>query len=1599
MSTNSCNSKSLSLSKLNCKINDFGPEILELVNAESKGSLYTKFVRRFLTYIPVDYRSKEKIRLFGDFTSEAFDFFIKKPRGESKIEIIESKFNNNPAITLLIAIENRPFIIDSLNCLISRLALQAIFTFHPVINSIRDNEGNLLDITEKKNDGINEALVYIKILGSFDEDTIDRFKEEIHKVIDLVDYTYSSWQPLLNKIITITTDIVHNKDLYENNSLAVEETLDFLHWLQQNNITFLGAADFDLNTGKITHEEGVSEIWENNISEISEIIKFSNSKHYQNKLIMLGKINKLSPVHRSALVDYILVKHLDEDGVYRRGAVIFGLYGTAIYFQSINSVPILRDKMNYALEESGFPISGYNAKKIKNIIESLPRDILIQIDEEDLHCMCVHMLSSMRSHRLKLFIQQDWSSSFINIIIFLPRERLTPEAYKEISNYLADKFGSEVISDNITVVAQNFSHLFATIAIQDPKKLEFSESEIEKDLVRITTNWSDALLLKLCETLGEYEGGLKHKKIISSFPADYKHKFDIDSTIDDITHLEEATKHNKSVSNLLKGEGNEYYLKFYSPEISLRLSDILPSLENLGFIAIDGQSFTIKESSDFKKSWIYEFKLFSPIPILIPYERFKSNVEEALEKTGTGELVSDSLSKLIALAGFDWLKVKFLRAITRYLHQTEFLYGKGYVQQTLIKHYEYTGMLTELFEARFCPDNSSLVKAELLSEKLNTYLDKVESSTEDKVLKNMYSIIMAIVRTNFYQLNSEGKIKDYISFKFDSSKIPSLPKPVPYAEIFVYSNEFEGVHLRRGKVARGGLRWSDRGEDYRTEVLGLLKAQMAKNTIIVPVGSKGTFYVNISQGEMDRDSYMQHVIACYKNFLRGLLDLTDNLVEGEIVQPANTVIYDDKNPYLVVAADKGTATFSDFANAISQEYDFWLGDAFASGGSVGYDHKKMAITAKGAWLSAQLHFLDKGINIQHEPFTVVGIGDMSGDVFGNGMLLSKYIKLVAAFNHQHIFIDPDPDCKISYQERQRLFNLQRSKWSDYNIELISKGGGIFDRCAKKLTISPEIKKLLNIDPDQITPDELIKKILKFDVDLIWNGGIGTYIKASSENHLDIGDKVNDTMRINGNEVKAKVISEGGNVGISQLGRVEYALNGGVINTDFIDNSAGVDCSDHEVNIKIALNLAVTKGKITLEERNNLLVRMTSQVETLVLKDNYDQHLAITTSTLSKSVNVESFSQLIQELEKKNLLDREVEFLPEKAELSRRTIAKQGMTRPELAILLSYSKISLDAELSEDDLTLDEHFKSHLFTYFPETMRKKFREEIENHPLKQEIIRMIITNKLINQLGGPVLSQIKHETGGRADDIAKAYEIVTEIFDLHTLWKKIKHLDIRVSTNTKVEMFTDLNKIMRRGISWFVKNIKPPINISKNIKEFSQQIDDLMKIISDLLVGTIQARFFNKIEHYTGCGVDKKLAKSVATLEVLVSAFDIVYTAKNTGAENKKVANLYFAVGDLLSIDWLRDSCEAQINESYWNRLSIQSLKDDLYDKQRRLVDIIISTNPENDNITSWLECNAAHCRAYINFIDEIKSQEVVNLNMLILANKKLEIFLRKTKVN
>lgn len=1593
----------LSLTKLDCSIKDFSKEILDIAGRNNSDNLFKKFVQKFLHYVPIDYQSNDKAKFLFEFSENAYQFFKKRSKDDkldaldNKIEIVHSKYYQDHAMTLMILADNKPFAVDSINAILKRYDLEAKFIFHPVIYAKRDENGSLLDIAQKGDPSAHkESLIYMKILKLGDDDIIHALKKEIRDILTLIDTTYAAWQPLLENFIHVTNNVQHKHNIYDKYSSSAIESIEFLTWLQKNNFTFLGMVKFKLKNAKSFEFQGVSEIINNEDDELRAIIKHSEGELYNNKAILLGKLNKTSLIHRSTLIDYILVKDYDEKGNYIGGVIVLGLYGSALFYDSIMNVPILRGKYNHVVEEADFSPNGYFAKKLKNIVESLPREILIQIAEKDLYCMSMHILSSMATAKMKLFMIEEWSKSLINVLIFLPRKRLTTEAHKQVKKYLISKFNCNIITDSVKIIGDDFALIYITLSLPKNNDIDIDLQNIREEINKMTIDWSESLIDKLSISESEFANLKLLKEVEYAFPSNYRFKYNADEALTDIRNLIEASQNSKAIYQLKTLENDEYiYLKIYQINNQLNLSDILPSIENLGFIAIEQQSFAIKPFfNNVEKSWIYEFQLRSPNQIS-NFDLLKSNVEQALQKIDEKKFEANNLTKLIVLADFNWKQVKLIKALCMYLHQTGFTYGKSYVIATLIKHYAFTKNLFNLFDIKFNHELSAKESAsyDRLEDEMKIYLENVASSAEDKVLKYLLSIVQAMLRTNFYQLKN-GEIKDYISFKINSKAIPELPLPLPYTEIFVYSNEFEGVHLRGGKVSRGGLRWSDRGEDYRTEVLSLMKAQMAKNTVIVPEGSKGTFYVKLEQGQLGRDEYMKVVIKCYKQFLCGLLDLTDNYVNNKIISPARTKIYDEQDPYLVVAADKGTASFSDFANEVSKKYNFWLGDAFASGGSAGYDHKKMGITAKGAWISVQTLFAQHGIDVQKEPFTVAGIGDMSGDVFGNGMLLSNQIKLVAAFNHMHIFIDPNPDCITSFKERKRMFKLPRSGWNDYDKSIISNGGGVFERASKKIKLSPEIKQVLEITENELSPEKLIQYILKSNVGLIWNGGIGTYIKSSNENNIEIGDKANDLVRVNGCDVRAKVIGEGGNLGISQLGRIEYALHGGKINTDFIDNSAGVDCSDHEVNIKIALNKAVLDGDMQSSDRDTFLEQMTGEVEQLVLNDNKVQNLAITISELSHLVNIESNSQLIKHLEKSALLDRVVEFLPSNTEIARRLQLCQNLTRPEFAILLSYSKMAVDKELKDASLVREKYFEDLLISYFPPLMQKKFLKQILSHPLRDEIIRTMITNKLVNQLGGAIIDEIRRENGAKMCDIARAHTIVCEIFELDSLWDEINAL-VNVETQVKVNMLSEVAKTMRRGISWFIRNIKMPVDIAKTTAEYQIQAKQVKATIDNLLIGEARDKYNERQQKYILNGINKKLAANISTLDILVSAFDILYISKSTKVDAKYLANLYFETGDAFHIDWLRKTIETFIDDSYWKRLSIQSLKDDLYDKQRRLIIMIVKSSKNKLELSDWMQKHLSSANIFLDFVDEVKTQEAINLNMLMLATKKFEVFLRK----
>jgi len=1031
---------------------------------------------------------------------------------------------------------------------------------------------------------------------------------------------------------------------------------------------------------------------------------------------------------------------------------------------------------------------------------------------------------------------------------------------------------------------------------------------------------------------------------------------------------------------------NALSLKLYNAEQTIVLSDVLPILENMGLKAIGERPHELK-FKDGSHIWINDFDMKYAINKAIDLDDVQDIFQASFTKIWFGTAENDGFNRLVLEAYLTWQETVMLRAYTKYLRQTGFTFSQNYIELALINNPEITKALVQLFILRFNPSYQSGRHSdpkELLAY-IEQALDAVTSLDEDRIIRRLLELILATIRTNYFQSTDDGKIKSYISFKFDPALISDLPLPRPKFEIFVYSPHVEGVHLRAGKVARGGLRWSDRREDFRTEVLGLMKAQQVKNTVIVPEGAKGGFVVKVPQtAEMNRDEYMKEVIDCYSTFISGLLDITDNIKEGRIVPPVDVVRYDTDDPYLVVAADKGTATFSDIANGIAQKYGFWLDDAFASGGSAGYDHKKMGITSRGVWVSVKRHFREINIDPDKDDFTVVGIGDMGGDVFGNGMLLSKQTKLIAAFNHVHIFLDPDPDPAISYEERKRLFNLPRSSWTDYNPELISKGGAVFNRSAKSIKLTPEIKHILNTKKENMVPNELIQAILKAPVDLIWNGGIGTFIKSTQESHTDVGDRTNDGIRIDATELNARVIAEGGNLGLTQLARIEYSLQGGIVNTDFIDNSAGVDCSDHEVNIKILLNRLVAEGEMTREQRNKLLEKMTDEVAELVLLDNYDQTQMLSLETSVAQQTLDLFRQYMNDLEKNERLDRKLEYLPDEKTLLERKANNKPLTRPEIAMLLAYCKMYLKQDILKTDVPEEPYYKKYLLTGFPKLLCEKYESQMNEHSLRREIVATQLCKNITDRMGINFVERLQRETGASIAFIICAFTIAANIYRMEDMWHQIKSLDYQVNQNIQYRMMLQIYYLIRRATRWFLRNRKPNIEIEKTINDFTPYISEMIKRLPQLLDGPDKEAYETAIGYLIEQGVPEKLAKSVAGCNTLFTSLDIVESAQRYELDLVDVAKTYYLIGNRLELNWLRELMNSYSVDNQWDELARAGFRDDLDRVQRKLSARVLTMKVKDakvktieEKIDNWIHRHQFLMERWHKLLADVKSSDIV----------------------
>ncbi|MCW8451409.1 NAD-glutamate dehydrogenase [Legionella quinlivanii] len=1114
-------------------------------------------------------------------------------------------------------------------------------------------------------------------------------------------------------------------------------------------------------------------------------------------------------------------------------------------------------------------------------------------------------------------------------------------------------------------------------------------------------HWKDELNQQVLKQFGHKKGELISKKYYNAFPLTYSAQNQISAALQDIDYIEKLSDEHRLQINLYEQEGDVFplHLKLYQYQAFIPLSDILPMLENMGLHTQRENPYQLM--LDGKHSvWINDFVINYTNPQCLNIHEVEGNFEEAFIKICNGECENDGFNKLVLTAGLNWREITIIRSYAKYMQQMGIRFSPAYIEKTVENNALLARDLVNLFKLKFALKQNSSTKKQLkeLKNKIKAELEAITSLDEDRIMRLYWHLIKASLRTNYFQTTSDGKAKEYLSIKLHSTEIPDLPLPKPLYEIFVYSPRFEGIHLRSAKVARGGLRWSDRREDFRTEILGLMKAQVVKNSVIIPSGAKGGFVLKMVPPGVSREILLKEVIFCYQSFIRGLLDLTDNLVNDQCVSPANTTCYDDNDPYLVVAADKGTASFSDIANGISAEYGFWLGDAFASGGSSGYDHKKIGITARGAWESVKRHFRELDINIENQDFTVVGVGDMSGDVFGNGMIYTPHIRLIAAFDHRHIFLDPNPDAIISYEERVRLFNLPLSSWEDYNPQLISTGGGVFRRSVKSIVLSPEVKEALGTQKNAMTPNELIQAILRAPVDLLFNGGIGTYVKASSESHADVGDKTNEFCRVNGNELRCRVVGEGGNLGCTQLGRIEYALQGGLINTDFIDNAAGVNCSDHEVNIKILLDKEIQKGHLTEKKRNQLLVKMTDEVAELVLNDNYNQALIMSISSLSAQRYGSLYQAYIKELESSGLLNRANEYLPDDKKMVERKAAGQCLTRPELAVLLAYSKIHLTQELLKSEISDDPYFIHCLESAFPARLAKLYPQSMCEHRLRREIVATQLSNQIVNVAGMTFIYRMSVETGASIPNIARAYSVSASIYDTHNLQYLIDSTNFKIPVQTQYDLMHQIRQLLNLSTHWFLRNNRLNGDIHQIIEHYGSSIKKLESLIPTLIVGVTKDYMQKIVNQFVEAGLAADMAQKIAIARPLYTALNVIEVSTQNKLNLTKTAEVYFQIGGRFNLVWFRDQIASDGREGHWNTMARLSLRDELDSLQRSLAIAILQSNIKENNasklIDSWLEANTDIQKRWDMLLGMLHGSTSLDYTMFFIALRELSDLLR-----
>ncbi|GGV61968.1 NAD-glutamate dehydrogenase [Streptomyces massasporeus] len=1613
-----------------------GEETPDAQKAPDRETLLTFLQRYYLHTAPEDLTDRDPVDVFGAAVSH-YRLAENRPQGTANVRVHTPTVEENgwtcSHSVVEVVTDDMPFLVDSVTNELTRQGRGIHVVIHPQFVVRRDVTGKLIEVLstpptgDLPHDAHVESWIHVEIDRETDRADLKQITADLLRVLSDAREAVEDWGKMREAAIRLAEGLPDEPIPADLPGPQVEEARELLRWLADDHFTFLGYREYQLREDDSLAAVpgtglGILRADPHHAAEESHPVSPSferlpadaRAKAREHKLLVLTKANSRATVHRPSYLDYIGVKKFDADGNVIGERRFLGLFSSAAYTESVRRVPVIRRKVEEVLEKAGFSPNSHDGRDLTQILETYPRDELFQTPADELRAIVTSVLYLQERRRLRLYLRQDEYGRYYSALVYLPRDRYTTAVRLRIIEILKEELGGISVDFTAWNTESILSRLHFVVRVPQGTELpELSDSDkerIEARLVEAARSWEDAFAEALNAELGEEHAAEAMRRYAHAFPEGYKADHNPRAAVADLVHLEQLNSEADkdfalSLYEPVGAAPEERRFKIYRTGDAISLSAVLPVLNRLGVEVVDERPYELR-CSDRSVAWIYDFGLRMPRANGggdyfgdDARERF----QDAFSATWTGKAENDGFNALVLSAGLTWRQAVVLRAYAKYLRQAASTFSQDYMEDTLRNNVHTTRLLVSLFEARMSPDRQraghEIVDA--LLEEVDAALDQVASLDEDRILRSFLTVIKATLRTNFFQEAAGGKPHDYVSMKFDPQAIPDLPAPRPAFEIWVYSPRVEGVHLRFGKVARGGLRWSDRREDFRTEILGLVKAQMVKNTVIVPVGAKGGFVAKqLPDPSVDRDAWLAEGVASYKTFISALLDITDNMVAGEVVPPADVVRHDEDDTYLVVAADKGTATFSDIANGVAENYNFWLGDAFASGGSAGYDHKGMGITARGAWESVKRHFRDMGVDTQTEDFTVVGIGDMSGDVFGNGMLLSEHIRLVAAFDHRHIFIDPNPDAATSYAERRRLFELPRSSWEDYDKDLLSAGGGIFPRTAKAIPVNAHIREALGIEAKvtKLTPADLMKAILHAPVDLLWNGGIGTYVKSSTESNADVGDKANDAIRVNGEDLRVKVVGEGGNLGLTQLGRIEFALQGGRINTDAIDNSAGVDTSDHEVNIKILLNGLVRDGDMTVKQRNKLLAEMTDEVGHLVLRNNYAQNTAIANALAQSSAMLHAQQRFMKHLVREGHLDRALEFLPTDRQIRERLAQGQGLTGPETAVLLAYTKITVAEELLHTSLPDDPYLSTLLHAYFPTELREQFPEHLVCHPLRREITTTVLVNDTVNTGGTTYLHRLREETGASLEEIVRAQTAARAIFRQSPVWDGVEALDNKVEAEVQTRIRLHARRLVERGTRWLLNNRPQPLQLAETVDFFADRVEQVWSQLPKLLRGADQEWYGKIYDELTGVGVPDELATRVAGFSSAFPTLDIVSIADRMDREPLDVAEVYYDLADRLRITQLMDRISELPRTDRWQSMARAAIREDLYAAHAAVTADVLAvgdgTSTPEQRYKAWEQKNAAILGRARATLEEIQSSESFDLANLSVAMRTMRTLLR-----